>query len=758
MSFIFRRTRTAMKLRIASLIALSLALGSAHADVTLNLKDAEINTLISTVSEVTGKNFIVDPRVKGKVTVISAAPMDQQAVYETFLAVLQVQGFAAIPAGNAIKIIPETNARSDGGILSRSGAGMPIDDLVTYVYPVKNISAAQLVPILRPIMAQSAHLAAYPGNNMLLIVDRAGNVSRLIEIIKKLDGDGDRDVESVPLENAAATEVVRILTTFIQQAKAADPTAAAATVLADERSNAVLVGGDKGERARVVALIKRLDGPLKDSDGNTQVVYLRYASAENLAPILEGYAQQAATAATPGGTSGTPATAAASGSGGAGGFEKTRVIADKDNNALVITAPPKTMRQIKSVIEQLDIQRAQVLVQAIIAEVSQSKSSQLGLDFAVYNPEGGAVASILNSTTLSAVTSAVTAGTPLAALSGVGQGISLGGGVVRDGGRSGTSFGLLLKALQGDSDTNVLSTPTLTSLDNEESEVSVGQEVPFLSGSFSNTGTSTGGSVNPFQTIERKDVGLKLGVTPQINVGGVIKLKIKLESSSVASDTGTVGTASLVTNKRTITNTVNVASGQVLVIGGLTDDNSNESKSQVPLLGSIPVLGELFKSRTVSRMKRNLMVFIHPTVLRTQDEGDFYTRRKYDSVRNVQLLAAERGNLPLGVGQRLVMPEIDAYIRANALPKSATPVPPAKASAAPATEGSAPSAPPGAAAANFDPTPGPAPVVIAPAPVAPAPAPNSTRSATPSNVIVVPAQRPGEPTPVQIAPQTGTNP
>lgn len=747
-----------MKLRIASLIALSLALGSAHADVTLNLKDAEINTLISTVSEVTGKNFIVDPRVKGKVTVISAAPMDQQAVYETFLAVLQVQGFAAIPAGNAIKIIPETNARSDGGILSRSGAGMPIDDLVTYVYPVKNISAAQLVPILRPIMAQSAHLAAYPGNNMLLIVDRAGNVSRLIEIIKKLDGDGDRDVESVPLENAAATEVVRILTTFIQQAKAADPTAAAATVLADERSNAVLVGGDKGERARVVALIKRLDGPLKDSDGNTQVVYLRYASAENLAPILEGYAQQAATAATPGGTSGTPATAAASGSGGAGGFEKTRVIADKDNNALVITAPPKTMRQIKSVIEQLDIQRAQVLVQAIIAEVSQSKSSQLGLDFAVYNPEGGAVASILNSTTLSAVTSAVTAGTPLAALSGVGQGISLGGGVVRDGGRSGTSFGLLLKALQGDSDTNVLSTPTLTSLDNEESEVSVGQEVPFLSGSFSNTGTSTGGSVNPFQTIERKDVGLKLGVTPQINVGGVIKLKIKLESSSVASDTGTVGTASLVTNKRTITNTVNVASGQVLVIGGLTDDNSNESKSQVPLLGSIPVLGELFKSRTVSRMKRNLMVFIHPTVLRTQDEGDFYTRRKYDSVRNVQLLAAERGNLPLGVGQRLVMPEIDAYIRANALPKTATPTPAPKLSIAPSTEASAPSVPPGAAATNFDPTPGPAPAVAAPAPVAAAPAPTSTRSATPSNVIVVPAQRPGEPTPVQIAPQTGTNP
>ena len=312
-----------MNLRLPFLaLAAVLMAGTAQADVTLNLKDAEINTLISTVSEVTGKNFIVDPRVKGKVTVISAAPMDKQAVYETFLAVLQVQGFAAIPAGDAIKIIPETNARSDGGILNRSGAGMPLDDIVTYVYAVKNISAAQLVPILRPIMSQSAHLAAYPGNNMLLLVDRAGNVARMVEIVKKLDGDGDRDVESIPLENAAASEVVRILTTMIQQAKAADPSAASATVIADERSNAVLVGGDKGERARIVALIKRLDGPLKESDGNTQVVYLRYASAENLAPILEGYAQQAAATGAAGAA--TPATPVQAPGGGGGGFEKTR--------------------------------------------------------------------------------------------------------------------------------------------------------------------------------------------------------------------------------------------------------------------------------------------------------------------------------------------------------------------------------------------------------------------------------------------------
>ena len=720
-----------MNLRLAlPALLFSLAIGSARADVTLNLKDAEINTLISTVSEVTGKNFIVDPRVKGKVTVISAAPMDNQAVYETFLAVLQVQGFAAVPAGDAIKIIPETNARSDGGILTRSGAGMPLDDLVTYVYAVKNVSAAQLVPILRPIMAQSAHLAAYPGNNMLLIVDRAGNVARLIEIIKKLDGGGDRDVQSVALENASASEVVRILTTLIQQAKAADPSAATATVIADERSNSVLVGGEASERERVISLIKRLDSPLKDTDSNTQVIYLRYASAENLAPILEGYAQQASAAGTPAGGAAAPA---ASAGGGGAGFEKTRVLADKDNNALVITAPPKTMRQIKSVIEQLDIQRAQVLVQVIIAEVSQSKTSQLGLDFAVFNPEGGAVASIFDTATLSAIGNVVTTGTPLAGLGAIGQGINIGGGVIRNDGKSGTSFGVLLKALQGDSDSNVLSTPNLTTLDNEESEVSVGQEVPFLSGSFSNTGGgNTGGSVNPFQTIERKDVGLKLNVTPQINIGGVVKLKIKLESSSVAA--GTVGTSSLVTAKRTITNTVNVASGQVLVIGGLTDDNSNEAKSQIPLLGSIPVIGELFKSRNISRMKRNLMVFIHPTVLRTQDEGDFYTRRKYDSVRNVQVLKADKGKLPLGVGERLVLPELDAYIRDNAAPTAATP-PPAPAARAPEPVSATPAPQP----TPIEPAPSPAPTAAAPV----------DRSRVASNVIVIPAQRPGEPAPVR---------
>ena len=717
--------------------------GGQTSDIRIEAKEIlkireKINTLISTVSEVTGKNFIVDPRVKGKVTVISATPMDKKAVYETFLAVLQVQGFAAVPAGNAVKIIPETNARSDAGIANRSGAGMPLDDVVTHVFALQNVSAAQLVPILRPLVPQWGHLAAYPGNNMLVISDRAGNVARLADIINKLDNGGDRDIESVPLENAAAAEVVRILTTMIQQNKQADPTASAAAVIADERSNAVLVGGDKTERARIISIIQRLDSPLKDNDGATQVVYLRYASAENLAPILEGYAQQANSSA--GGSSSAPATPASSASSGSGGFEKTRVLADKDTNALVITAPPKTMRQIRNVIAQLDIQRPQVLVQAIIAEVSVTRSSQLGLDFAVYNPNGGAAASILDSSTLSALTSVATTGNPLAGLGALGQGINIGGAVIQNEGRSGTSFAVLLKALRSDGDTNVLSTPTLTSLDNEESEVSVGQEVPFLSGSYSNSNTTTSGTVNPFQTIERKDVGLKLGVTPQINEGNSVKLKIKLESSSVAS--GGAGTANLVTNKRTITNTVNVDSGQVLVLGGLTDDNLNDGVSGVPLLSSIPVLGNLFKSRSVSKVKRNLMVFIHPTILRSKEEGDFYTQRKYDSVRDIQVRAAEKSKVPLIGGSRIVMPELEAYIRDNTAPPSVTPPPASRATSpnvdpasTPASSSPAPTPiPPPAVSPSSAPTPIPAPAAAPPAAV--------DRSKLAPNVLVIPAERP----------------
>jgi general secretion pathway protein D len=638
------------------------------AQVTLNLKDADINTLIATVSEVTGKNFIVDPRVKGKVTVVSSSPMDAAGVYETFLSVLQVQGFAAIPAGDAIKIVPETNARQDGGARNSSGGGLPMDEVVTHVYNIENVSAAQLVPILRPLVPQWGHLAAYAASNMLIISDRAANVRRLEQLIKQIDQSSDREIAMVHLKYAGAAEVARTLTTITQGDKASDPSTKPALVLADERSNSVLVSGDKADRQKLLDIIEQLDIQVGE-DGATQVVYLSYASAENLAPILEGYAQQATQTDRAGAAAAQAAPTAASSNG-------VKVLADKDTNALIITAPPKTMRMVRDVIAQLDIRRRQVLVDGIIAEVSVDRSSQLGIDWAVFNDDKIAAAGILNPNTISAIAGAASAGSVSAAQAAAGalsQGINVAGGKINE---SGTSFALLLKALRGDGNTNVLSQPSILTLDNEEAEFSVGQEVPFLTGSFSSTGTSsTTGAVNPFQTIERKDVGLTLGITPQINEGGAVKLKLKLEISSLASTA--TSAVDLVTNKRTLTNTVTVEDGQILVLGGLLDDSLNDSSSGVPFISSIPLIGSLFKYRSVNRTKRNLMVFIRPAILQKQSDGDYYTRRKYEQSREVQLVG---GRIPLIGGIRPVMPDYETITLdrrpADAEP-SAIPPPPA---------------------------------------------------------------------------------
>ncbi len=637
--------------RILTGVLLLVAASQTWAATTLNMKDADINTLISTVSEVTGKNFIVDDQVKGKVTVISSKPMSAAGVYETFLAVLAVKGFAVVPAGEAYKIVRDANAKTEGGARLSDGSGRPDDDYVTHVYEIQNVSAAQLVPILRQLVPQGGHLAAYTPSNMLIISDRAANVIRLAKLIEQIDRTGDREIEIFKLQYAGAADIVRIVTALTTQDKQADPTVKPAIVIADERSNAVLVGGDKSERQKLLDIISQLDTPLTE-DGATQVVYLHYASAENLAPILEGYAAQTDAAGKPVGT------ATATASQGGGGDGKTRIIADKDTNALVITGSPKSMRAVKNVIAQLDIKRPQVLVEAVVAEVSANQASQLGLDWAVFNPDRVAAAGILDSSTLSAVAAAAS-GNALAAAGAIGNltGITAAGGRIRD---EGTSFAILLRALRGDGDTNILSTPTLVTLDNEEAEFSAGQEVPFLTGRFSNTGASnasTTGIVNPFQTIERRDVGLTLGITPQINKGDSVKLKINLEVSSLAS--GVNNASDLVTNKRTLTNTVNVDSGQILVIGGLIDDSLTEQETAVPFLSRIPLLGALFRSTSVTKVKRNLMVFIRPVILRGAEETDYYTRSKYDALRNTQL--EKGGAVPLVGGTRPLVQNYSEY-------------------------------------------------------------------------------------------------
>ncbi len=590
---------------------------------TLNLKDAEINSLITTVSELTGTNFIVDPRVKGKVTVLSSTPMSPEELYSVFLAVLQVHGFAAVPAGPVTKIVPEVGAKQDGGSYFEF-EGLAEDEIVTRVLEIQNVPAAQLVPILRPLVPQYGHLAAYSPSNMLIISDRAANVQRMAEIIRRIDQATDADVEVIRLQYASAADVQRVVQGLTQGTQAAKQAAGQepVVVLADERTNSILISGEKTQRISIRALIAHLDIPLEE-DGDTQVIYLSYANAETLAPILEGYVQTQTAKGNAGGGSAPAA-------GGGGNSGDTRIVAEPDTNALVITAPPKIMRGLKSVIAQLDIRRAQVLVEGILAEVSVSKARDLGVDWAVLNKDRIAAASVLNSSVISAAASAATSGTATAALGALSQGLNIAGGRIDD---NGTSFGALLNVLYGDGDTNVLSTPSLVTMDNEEAQISVGQEVPFLTGSFSNTGT-TGGAVNPFQTIQRKDVGLTLSITPQINEGDNIQLKIKQESSNVSA--GSAGAVDLVTNKRTLETTVMIDDGDILVLGGLIDDNVQQTEQKIPLLGDIPLIGALFRSTSVNKSKQNLMIFIRPTILRDRTTANYYTRRKYNQMRTMQ--------------------------------------------------------------------------------------------------------------------------
>ena len=612
---------------------------------TLNLKNADIHSLIQTVSRQSGKNFVVDPRVKARVTVISAKPLSADELYETFLSVLQVHGYAAVPSGDLIKIVPDVNAKQ-GPVPAFNADASISDQLVTQVIKVENVPAAQLVPILRPLVPQQGHLAAYAATNTLIITDRSSNIQRLINIINGIDRPDSDEVEIVRLNHASAQEVIRIIGSLQSRAGAAPGSPAAVRFAADDRTNSILLSGDATARMRLRGLISNLDTPV-ESGGNTRVVYLRYANAADLLQILTGVSAGQAKIGTGGndddggsGTTGnTTATVDANGAPvpqtpQASIIRRTNtqdsdrpnvdIQADEDTNALIITAPPDEMRSILAVIEQLDIRRAQVLVEAIIAELSENNSSALGVNFAV---DGSASNRPIAYTNLGGATQQLAATV-------ASQGAALGNGLSLALGRFGTGgvdFGFLLSAIASDSDNNILSTPTLVTMDNQEAEIVVGQNVPFV------TGTQLSASNNnPFQTIERQDIGISLKVKPQINEGNNIKMEIEQEVSDV-STTSVTGASDITTNKRSIKTTVMVEDGQTLVLGGLIDDQISETKDKVPFLGDIPLLGSLFRYRSTIKTKRNLMVFLHPTILRDVETADYYSRSKYNDLRTAQL-------------------------------------------------------------------------------------------------------------------------
>jgi general secretion pathway protein D len=530
------------------------------------------------------------------------------------------------------------------------------DEFITQVIAVRNVSAAQLVPVLRPLIPQYGHLVAYPASNMLIISDRASNVSRMMRIIQRIDQGGDEEIDIVRLENASAAEIVRVVNA-LNQGPGQQPEAASvsARLVADDRTNSVLISGEKAQRLRLKALVTHLDTPL-ETGGDTRVRYLNYADAEQIAGKLKEQITGITQAAPgqPGQAAGPQAAADRS----------TTIWADKQTNALVVTAPPKIMRSIMGVVDKLDIRRLQVLVEAILVDISELKSAELGVNWAVGNTDSDSTVPI---GTFNQSVGGSSLGSIAAAISDpdnidpslLPTGLTLGAGRFLD---SGTNFALLLRALRGDSQSNILQTPSIITLDNEEAEIKVAQEVPFLTGSFTNTGASNAqGQVNPFQTIQRQEVGTILKITPQINEGDAVMLKIEQEDSSVAQ--GTQGAVDLITNKRTVTTTVLVDDGGVVVLGGLITDTARESENRVPILGSIPLIGELFKTRSGNKEKRNLMLFIRPTIIRDGAQAAIETNAKYNVVRNQQL-QRRKGKVTLLPGERQpLLPPIEELSR-----------------------------------------------------------------------------------------------
>ncbi len=611
---------TARRFSALTLAAVLIAASAAHAQqgqmITPNYKDADLGQVIEAVSQVTGRNFIVDPRVRAQVTMLSSTPMSPGAFYEAFLAILQVHGFVAVPSGDVIKILPDANARQLPANDLPDRVSSTSDEIVTQVIQVRNVSAAQLVPILRPLIPQYGHLAAYPSSNMLIISDRAANVNRMIRIIQRIDQGGDADIDIIRLEHASAADIVRVVNslTAAQGAEAAT----GAKVVADDRTNSVLLSGEAAQRLRMRALITHLDTPL-ESGGDTQVRYLRYADAEKLAAKLKEQAQ------------GTAAASAAPGAAVAATDRSVTIWAEPETNALIITAPPKIMRSLMQVVDRLDIRRAQVLLEAMIVDVSRDATRDLGVNWIVDGSGDNFLVGLFNQpiSSVSLVDIARGVDDPSSVTAAPG-GLTVGAGRQRD---TGTNFAAILRALAGDGDTNLISMPSIITLDNEEAQIKVTQEVPFITGQFTNTGANNS-AVNPFQTIQREEVGNILKITPQITDDNTIMVKIEQEASSLAADSR--GAVDLITNKRTITTRVLVDDGGMIVLGGLIQDNLTESEQRVPLLGSIPLIGELFRVRSTRMQKTNLMVFIRPRVIRDAEQAAIETNSKYNFMRGLQ--------------------------------------------------------------------------------------------------------------------------
>lgn len=620
---------------------------------TPNFNNTDIMEVIRAVQDATGRTIVIDPRVRGSITVMTDKPVDSKAYYEIFLRALDVNGFTAVERSDGIvTIVPTNQVRAES--LPFAGANVGLNNYVTEVIQLHNVAAAQVLPAIRPLVSTgNAQMTAYPPSNVLILVDTMANVERIRQLVERIDQAATPETELVKLDHAEAEEMVRMLREIVREDPAAAQGGASTQLqlIADKRTNSVLVTGEGRQRSRIKELIARLDLP-QPQTGNARVIYLEYASAVNVAQRLTNVVQNLARLGTS--TTGEQSIAA--------------IEADEDTNALIITADIDTVNALMGIVERLDVQRAQVLVEAIIVEINDDIGKNLGIQWLFRHEDGGFAGSFdagNDPRRMALIAESALDTNDRDALTGLAAALSGMAGQTIGIGRLTSSNDLLaiIDLLQATSGANILSTPNLLTTDNTPARITVGESVPFITGSY--TSGDTGGIQNPFQTINRENVGTTLEVTPHVNRGDKVAMDIKQEISSISQRAGAVD---LITNERLIETRVTVADGETVVLGGLIRDNVIQSETRVPLLGSIPVLGHLFRSQSSSLQKTNLLVFIRPTILRDDDTLRGATALKYNFIRDRQLEQRNISRLLTKGSDLPLLPDWDSI-----LPTSTTP-------------------------------------------------------------------------------------
>lgn len=581
-----------------------------------NLQDADILSVINEVSQETGKNFVVDPRVSGKITLISSKPIQQKQVYQLFLSVLGMLGFSAIPSGDVIKIIPNMESGENGARVATHYAPGKGDEIVVRIVPLQNVSATQLIPVIRPMLPQWSNISAYSPGNIIVLLGRANNLQHVVNLIHDVDKTANNKIQLIKLNHASAAQVVSVLNN-LQSASRALGDIPTVSIAVDERSNSILLSGAKTQRLRMRVLISQLDQPSTNT-GNTEVIYLKYLQAKTFAPLLGKIAQNIQGKDSGGGGGSLDTSAMLSSIRGAqnkqsGNADKEPIInsgtiqAEPNSNAIIITAPVALMRALKTVISKLDIRPAEVLVEAIIAEVDESNLTSLGIQWGSVTADG---------------------------TGGGGESITsfppLGAGVF--GIMPSVQIRAVLTMLRNQNGVDILSTPHIMVLDNQKATIEIGQDVPFQSGSYATSNSAT--TVTPFTTNQYKPVTLKLSVTPQINLGRSIRLKFDLKNDTLQNPQNPGITPIINTSK--IKNSVLVNSSDVLVIGGLTQRANNENVNKVPILGDLPIFGPLFQQKISNQQKKNLIVFLKPIIVPNSEDANVISYYKYNTIRVAQ--------------------------------------------------------------------------------------------------------------------------